>query len=241
MPDEVHMMRKEIYDSEGYTQRTSMPVWQARCAAQQPTRREHGLRANPVLRARTVALPFLFVLCVTDVWPSSSTRRGVCKSASGRRGGPAFTNEAEERSFRYANIVKVTLNYQLCGPHMMLSVVPTPRDLAVLAPPYARIRYTELCGIPRPPRPRLPRLPAPVPGIRGTYCTIRAGGSSCQRVRGSCSARTLLAPLAARHDWRTRVWGWRARGARWRAVIVIGARCASAARPRRRLVDSFRD
>jgi hypothetical protein len=99
MPDEVHMMRKEIYDSEGYTQRTSMPVWQARCAAQQPTRREHGLRANPVLRARTVALPFLFVLCVTDVWPSSSTRRGVCKSASGRRGGPAFTRTKQERSY----------------------------------------------------------------------------------------------------------------------------------------------
>jgi hypothetical protein len=112
MPDEVHMMRKEIYDSEGYTQRTSMPVWQARCAAQQPTRREHGLRANPVLRARTVALPFLFVLCVTDVWPSSSTRRGVCKSASGRRGGPAFTNE---RSFRYTLQTYSTLRYGMCG------------------------------------------------------------------------------------------------------------------------------
>ena len=96
MPDEVHMMRKEIYDSEGYTQRTSMPVWQARCAAQQPTRREHGLRANPVLRARTVALPFLFVrLCYRRLWPSSSTRRrGMCKS----RYGPAVPVRAARRA-----------------------------------------------------------------------------------------------------------------------------------------------
>ena len=96
MPDEVHMMRKEIYDREGYTQRTSMPVWQARCAAQQPTRREHGLRANPVLRARTVALPFLFVrLCYRRLWPSSSTRRrGMCKS----RYGPAVPVRAARRA-----------------------------------------------------------------------------------------------------------------------------------------------
>jgi len=69
-------------------------------------------------------------------------------------------------------------------------MVPTPRDLAVLAPPYARIRYTELCGIPRPPRPRLPRLPAPVPGIRGTYC-IRG-----RLIRSAGAAPAPLAPYS---------------------------------------------
>ena len=72
----------------------------------------------------------------------------------------------------------------------MLSMVPTPRDLAVLAPPYARIRYTELCGIPRPPRPRLPRLPDPVPGIRGTYC-IRG-----RPIRSAGAAPAPLAPYS---------------------------------------------
>ena len=114
-----------------------------------------------------------------------------------RRVGGAAGRPLPERSknvlIRYANIVKVTINYAAphpsrpCSPS---SMVPTPRDLAVLAPPYARIRYTELCGIPRPPRPRLPRLPAPVPGIRGTYC-IRG-----RPIRSAGAAPAPLAPYS---------------------------------------------
>ena len=161
MPDEVHMMRKEIYDSEGYTQRTSMPVWQARCAAQQPTRREHGLRANPVLRARTVALPFLFVrLCYRRLWPSSSTRRrGMCKS----RYGPAVPVRAARRAM--GGPALITCSFPLRNKRIKLRYY-------VRSPPHRSA----------PSRPRAPPVPS-------AECD-RVASSRPIPIRGSCSART---------------------------------------------------
>ena len=188
MPDEVHMMRKEIYDSEGYTQRTSMPVWQARCAAQQPTRREHGLRANPVLRARTVALPFLFILCVTDVWPSSSTRRGVCKlaSAAARRAGPLRTNVLFVTLQTYSTLLCAatpgpSVSDAVPSPHRVSETGSTQSQTSADAPP---------AGCRGPPRSR-------VPGIRGI---LHPRADHPVRGRGSLLLHSHLTREAARHD-----------------------------------------
>lgn len=232
MPDEVHMMRKEIYDSEGYTQRTSMPVWQARCAAQQPTRREHGLRANPVLRARTVALPFLFVLCVTDVWPSSSTRRAACVN---RRVGGAAGRPLRTKQECYANIVKVTIN----------SMRPPPCSPWCPHPgisPYARIRYTELCGIP-PARPGTACRASPLPSPASAARIASAGGSSGPRARLLLRSHLTRTSRRAARLADARVGLACPRRAVWRARSIASSapRRVRLRRARAGALDSFRD
>ena len=82
MPDEVHMMRKEIYDSEGNSARVCPYGRRARCAVrrEQPTRtRTRVTGKSGVARARTVARPVsasCHSVIYRDVWPLALFVRG---------------------------------------------------------------------------------------------------------------------------------------------------------------------
>ena len=119
----------------------------------------------------------------------------------------------------------------------MLSMVPTPRDLAVLAPPYARIRYTELCGSNTPPAPAppaapprsRPRHPRHVNCIRGRL--IRSGPRARLLLRSHLTRTSR--PAARLADARVGLACPRravARGHRHRRAVR-----SAAPRPRRRL------
>ena len=111
----------------------------------------------------------------------------VNRRVGGAAGRPLRTKQ--ERSFRYANIVKVTINYARPPPHA-LHGAHTPGSRRTRPPVRAYTLYRIVRNTPRPPRPRLPRLPDPVPGIRGTYC-IRG-----RLIRSTGAAPAPLAPYS---------------------------------------------
>ena len=125
MPDEVHMMRKEIYDSEGNSARVCPYGRRARCAVrrEQPTRtRTRVTGKSGVARARTVALPFLFVYSVIYrarvAFALLSTRLNLVKRddvvnaapvAAVARPGQAVRSEAARRAAGSARALGLAL------------------------------------------------------------------------------------------------------------------------------------
>ena len=164
----------------------------------------------------------------------------VNRRVGGAAGRPLRTKQ--ERSFRYANIVNGYYQKSMRPPHHALHGAHTPGSRRTRPPVRAYTLYRIVRNTPPAPAP-----PAAPPRSRPRHPrhVLHAPSARAAHPVSGCAAPAPLAPyshLSPRGTIGGRGgWGWRARGARWRAVIVIGARCASAARPRRRLVDSFRD
>lgn len=132
--------------------------------------------------------------CVTNVWPSSSTRRrGMCKS----KYGPAVPVRAARRA--------------MGGPALImffLYAYAEARTDMIVSDSVTANKYDVQNYVPTGSAPSRPRAP-PVPSAALSAACVRVASSRPIPVRGSCSART------SPHDW-TR-WGWRA------AVRACGA------------------